>query len=260
VVNFHEARSIGQEQIQIVTPLREKIAVITGAGSGIGKAIALALGEKGATLCLVGRNLEKLEMVAGIARTNAPQARCYQADLAVDKDIKELALKLERDFRELNILIHSAGFFSLNLMENASLEDFDRHYRINVRAPYALTQALLPTLRSSQGQIVFINSSVGVMNAKAKLGQYAATKHALKAFVDSFREEVNADGLRVLSVYPGRTATPMQADVYRMEGRDYQPECLMQPEDVATMVVSALTLPQSAEVTDIMIRPFVKHS
>jgi len=235
-----------------------RIAVVTGASSGIGRAIALALAEHGATLCLVGRDLEKLEMVASIARTNAPQVRCVQADLTLDKDIRELVVQLERDFGGLDILIHSAGFLSLSPMESASLEDFDRHYRINVRAPYALTRALLPMLRSRQGQIVFINSSIGVMNAKAKLGQYAATKHALEAIADSLREEVNADGLRVLSVFPGRTATPMQAAVHKMEDREYHPERLMQPEDVATMLVSALSLPRSAEVTDIMVRPFIK--
>jgi NADP-dependent 3-hydroxy acid dehydrogenase YdfG len=244
--------------MQVVTVLREKVAVVTGAGSGIGRAIALSLGEQGAMLCLVGRNLEKLEMVASIARPNSPRVRCYQADLMVDKDILELAMRVERDFGELDILIHSAGFISLSPMESASLEDFDRHYRVNARGPYALTQALLPMLRSSRGQIVFINSSVTVMSAKAKLGQYAATKHALKAIADSLREEVNADGLRVLSVYPGRTATPMQAAVHKMEDRQYQPERLMQPEDVATMVVSALSLPRTTEVTEIMIRPFIK--
>jgi NADP-dependent 3-hydroxy acid dehydrogenase YdfG len=113
-------------------------------------------------------------------------------------------------------------------------------------------------LRSRQGQIVFINSSVAVVNARAKLGQYAASKHALKAIADSLREEVNADGLRVISVYPGRTATPMQAAVHEMEGRAYHPEHLMQPDDVAAMVINALSLPPSAEVTDIMIRPLTK--
>jgi NADP-dependent 3-hydroxy acid dehydrogenase YdfG len=90
------------------------------------------------------------------------------------------------------------------------------------------------------------------------LSQYAATKHALKAIADSLREEVNAEGLRVLSVYPGRTASPMQAAVHEMEGRAYHPERLMQPEDVAAVVINALSLPRSAEVTDIYIRPLLK--
>lgn len=241
-----------------MTAFTEKVAVVIGAGSGIGRAITVGLGKQGAALCLVGRNLEKLEAVASIARTNAPQVRCYQFDLMLDKDIQGLAARLQHDWGQIDILIHSAGFISLSPMESASLEDFDRHYRINVRAPYAVTQTLLPMLRSCQGQIVFINSSAGVINARAKLGQYAATKHALKAIADSLREEVNADRLRVMSVYPGRTATPMQAAVHEMEGRAYHPQHLMQPDDVAAVVINALSLPRSAEVTDIMIRPLTK--
>lgn len=112
-------------------------------------------------------------------------------------------------------------------------------------------------MRSCKGQIVFINSSAG-LNARADVGQYAATKHALKAIADSLREEVNADGVRVLSMFLGRTATPMQDAVHKMEGKEYHPECLIQPEDVAAVVVNALSLPRTAEVTDIHIRPMNK--
>ncbi len=104
---------------------------------------------------------------------------------------------------------------------------------------------------------MFINSSAG-LRAGAGISQYAATKHALKAIADSLREEINAEGLRVLSVYPGRTATPMQASVHAMEGKAYHPERLMQPEDVAAVVINALKLPRSAEVTDISVRPLMK--
>jgi NAD(P)-dependent dehydrogenase (short-subunit alcohol dehydrogenase family) len=135
--------------------------------------------------------------------------------------------------------------------------DFDGQYRTNVRAPYVLTQALLPMLRSRQGQIVFINSSVG-LNARAGVGQYAATKHALKALADSLREEVNAASVRVLSVFLGRTASPMQAGIHAAEGKAYHPERLLQPQDVAAVVLNALSLPRTAEVTDISIRPFMK--
>jgi NAD(P)-dependent dehydrogenase (short-subunit alcohol dehydrogenase family) len=133
----------------------------------------------------------------------------------------------------------------------------DWQYRTNVHAPYLLTQALLPLLRRQQGQVVFINSSVGLI-ARGQVGPYAATKHALKAIADSFREEVNAEGLRVLSVYLGRTASPMQAKIHAMEGKAYHPEYLLQPSDVAAVVLNALCLPRTAEVTDISIRPMRK--
>jgi NADP-dependent 3-hydroxy acid dehydrogenase YdfG len=121
-----------------------------------------------------------------------------------------------------------------------------------------LTQRLLPLLATSCGQVVFINSSAGLMAKRPAVGQYAATKHALKAIADSLREEVNPKGIRVLTVYLGRTATPMQEALYRQEGKIYHPEVLMQPEDVASVVVHSLMLPRTAEVTDISIRPMSK--
>lgn len=240
-----------------VTAFKDQVAVVTGASSGIGKAIALALAAQNAALCLVGRRLETLEAVAENARATAPQVRCYRTDLTRDEDISELAARLQRDFESIDLLVHSAGTISLGKLDNAPVEDFDWQYRTNVRAPYVLTQVLLSRLRLRRGQIVFINSSAG-LRATANLSQYAATKHALKAIADSLREEVNAEGLRVLSVYPGRTASPMQAAVHEMEGRAYHPERLMQPEDVAAVVINALSLPRSAEVTDIYIRPLLK--
>jgi NADP-dependent 3-hydroxy acid dehydrogenase YdfG len=102
--------------------------------------------------------------------------------------------------------------------------------------------------------VVFINSTAGLV-ARAGVAQYAATKHALRAMADSLREEVNADGVRVLSVFLGRTATPLQAALHEREGRRYRPERLVQPADVASLVVHALTLPRTAEVTDLTIRP-----
>jgi NADP-dependent 3-hydroxy acid dehydrogenase YdfG len=114
-------------------------------------------------------------------------------------------------------------------------------------------------LFSRQGQIVFMNSSQG-MNARANAGQYAATKHALKALADSLRDEVNDAGLRVLSVFLGRTATPMQRDIHAYEQRSYHPDHLLQPEDIAAIVIKTLTLPRTAEVTEVHIRPLKKLS
>jgi NADP-dependent 3-hydroxy acid dehydrogenase YdfG len=237
--------------------LENQIAVITGASSGIGKAIALSLSEKGVTLCLIGRNLKTLEAVTEIAKSKASQVKTYKVDLNIDDDIQKLRKYLQQDFEHVDILIYSAGAISLGMLENARIEDLDWQYRINVRAPYLLTQALLPMIKTKQGQIVFINSSVG-LKASANVGQYSATKHALKAVTDSLRDEVNTYGIRVLSIYPGRTATPMQALVHELEDKAYEPEKLMQPEDVAEVVVNALSLPRTAEVTDIHIRPLNK--
>ena len=238
-----------------MTVFKEQVAVVTGASSGIGKAIALGLAAQGAKLCLLGRKLDTLLAIA--KSVDSPQVVSYQVDLTLDEDIQKLKSRLVEDFGQIDLLIHSAGIISLGEMKTAPVEDLDWQYRTNVRAPYALTQALLPMLIPRQGQIVFINSSAG-LTAKAGAGQYAATKFALKAIADSLRAEVNALGLRVLSVYPGRTASPMQAAIYKMEGKAYNPERLLQPDDVAACVISALSLPRTAEVTDIQLRPLVK--
>ncbi len=231
----------------------DQFAVITGASSGIGRAIALGLAAQGAKLCLVGRKLETLETVAQRIRNGT----CYRADLTLDADISALTKHLQHEFGHIDLLVHSAGVISLGRLESAPVEELDWQYRTNVRAPYALTQALLPMLKLRRGQIVFINSSAGV-SASANVGQYCATKFALRAIADSLRQEINADGVRVLSVYPGRTAGLMQELVHKMEGKAYHPERLMQPEDVAAMVIQALSLPRSAEVTEIFVRPMSK--
>lgn len=240
-----------------MTIFTNQIALLTGAGSGIGRAIALDLAAQGATVWLLGRVREKLEAVAEAARRTTSDVRCIQIDMVCDQDIIDLVARVRQEIGYVDILVHCAGEIRLGPLELAVIADLDHQYRINVRAPYLLTQLLLPMLRSRRGQIVFMNSSAGQV-AGANASQYAATKHALRAIADSLRQEVNADGIRVLSVYPGRTASPMQAAVHAAEGKPYHPDHLMQPEDVAALVVAALRLPRSAEVTDLHVRPLRK--
>jgi NADP-dependent 3-hydroxy acid dehydrogenase YdfG len=172
--------------------------------------------------------------------------------------IRRLIGTVESRLERIDVLVHSAGVIRETPMKDASVRDLDLQYMSNVRAAYALTQAALPMLKAARGQIVFINSSTGLTAKRANVGQFAATQHALKAIADSLREEVNPDGIRVLTVHPGRTATPRQEQIHRNEGRPYRPELLMQPEDVAALVLAALRLPLTAEVTDISMRPMRK--
>lgn len=239
------------------TQFKDHVAVITGASSGVGRAIALELAEQSATLCLVGHRQDALRAVAQEASSVAPRVLSFQADITCDDDIRALRTRLEHDVERLDLLIHSAGVITLGRVEAAPIEEFDLQYRTNVRAPSLLTQTLLPMLIQQHGQVVFVNSSVGLI-AKANAAQYAATKHALKAFADSLRDEVNESGVRVLSVFLGRTATPMQELVHQLEGRTYHPERLIQPQDIAVLVLQALSLPRSVEVTDISMRPAVR--
>lgn len=239
------------------TELAGCIAVVTGASSGIGRAIAGAMAKQGALVCLVGRRPEALEAARGEMPTDCPAAEIYPCDLSSDTDVAKLGKQLVSAHDRVDILVHSAGTISLGAIESAPIGDFDQQYQINVRAPYLLTQALLPRLKQSGGQIVFINSSVG-LHTKNHVGAYAASKHALRAIADTLRMENNAHGVRVLSVYPGNTATSMQEAIQDYTGQRIAAEHLLQPDDVASMVIHALELPRTAEVTDIHIRPFRK--
>lgn len=237
--------------------LRGKVAVVTGATSGVGRSIALALANEGVGLALIGRRAGFLRMVAGECSGFGAKAIPYKVDLLNDKEVRRLKQQIIRDFGGVDILIHSAGVIVPAQVAAASLSDFDLQYRCNVRAPFALTQIFLSTLTRRRGQIVFVNSTAGLA-AAADISQYSATKHALKALADSFREELNPLGIRVLSVYLGRTATPMQEKVHAWEGLDYRPDCLIQPDQVAESVIAALVLGREAEVMDIRIRPMLK--
>ncbi len=232
-------------------------AIITGGGGGVGAAIALALAAEKANLCLIGRRLDNLQAVADEGRRYGVDVECLHSDLANDAELRDLSKSLASRFASVRALVHSAGTITRGTIDRAALEDFDHQYRVNVRAPYALTQALIPALRASGGDVVFINSSAG-MTAKPQFAQYDSTKHALKAIADCLRGEVNTNGVRVLSVYLGRTATDMQAKLYADDGKSYRPEFLLQPVDVASVIVNALRLPRTAEVTDIHIRPAIK--
>lgn len=237
--------------------LANQTAIVSGASSGIGRAIALGLAREGTSLCLLGRDKERLLGTARTATGSSPKVTVYQVDFSVEQDLSCLIQRLEQEVEHIDVLVHAAGDIIIGEMKSSTIEDFDRQYTINLRAPYLLTQKLLPRVRARRGQVVFINSSMGV-HARANVGQYAATKHALKAVADSLRDEVNPDGVRVLSIFAGRTASAMQETVHRLEAKTYDAQLLLQPEDIASVVIHALTLPRTAEITDIHIRPLVK--
>lgn len=237
--------------------LENHVAVVTGASRGIGRAIALGLAAKRVRLFLVGRNSTTLHEVAELARKSSPVVLEHAVDLVSDGAVTEIAQHIIQQLGGIDVLIHCAGAYSMGDLQTASVDEFDKLYRTNVRMPYQLTQSLLPMLKRRKGQIAFINSTQG-LQARARVGQFAATQHALKAIADSLRDEINSDGVRVFSVYPGRTATPRMENIFTMEGREYKPDLLLQPEDVAEVVVNTLMMPLTAEVTNITIRPLVK--
>ena len=232
-------------------------AIVTGASGAIGSAIAARLIASGATTVLLGRTRRALEQVVSDLGWNPAAVRCCAVDLAAETQLRQFARDVRETCSQVNLLVHAAGAIVPAKISDSHLSDLDLQYTVNLRAPFHLTQALLPQLTACAGQVVFVNSSAG-MTAKAGVSQYAATKHALRALADSLRDEVNQHGVRVLSVFLGRTASRMQAAVYAREGRVYRPDKLLQPDDVASIILHALGLPRTAEVTDLHIRPMVK--
>ena len=234
-----------------------QVAVITGSSSGVGKALAFALASHGATLCLLGRDLHRLHKVRNEIGVDWNHSRCYPVDLTRDSEIQALQLQVQQDFGNVDIVIHSAGVIRLGGVKCALIEDFDLQYGINVRAAFSLSQAMLPLIKARRGQFVFVNSLAG-LTSNPNTPQYSATKHAMTAIANSLREEVNPMGLRVLNLFIGCTATPMQFALHDLEKKPYRPERFLQPDDIASVVLNALSLPRSAEVTEIKIRPLIK--
>lgn len=197
---------------------------------------------------LVGRRMEPLREAAVLAGETAIP---FAADIAAPEGREAILRALPGP---LHLLVHSAGAFRHGGLVDTSAPSWTELTTVNLHGPLLLTACCLPQLRAGSGQIVFINSTAG-LRAGPGAGAYAASKHALRAAADILRQEVNKDGIRVLSIFPGRTATPMQDAVLAAEGRTAPEGTLMRPEDVAAMVLAAARLPNHVEVTDITMRP-----
>lgn len=237
-----------------------KTAVITGASQGIGQAIAAVLFGAGVNLVLIGRDTRRLQEASSrLQHISTPSPQFIEADLNNIASLREAVTKINGSSSVIDILINCAGSYFRRSWDEATPEVFDGLIRTNLIGPYALTRLLLPRLVEARGDIVFINSSI-TRSSDSAAGHYRASKMALEAISDSLRAEFGENGIRVLSIYPGRTATPLQEQIFANEGRHYSPESLLQPADVANTILCCLSLPDTAEVTDLYIRPRQKVS
>jgi NADP-dependent 3-hydroxy acid dehydrogenase YdfG len=230
--------------------LSGKWALVAGASSGMGRAIAVALAGAGATVIVAARRAELLQSLATEIGGHA-----VPTDFSRPEDIEKLGAHVMERTSALDVLVLSCGHFlsgSLTGQTNDPLPDL---LAANLIAPLALAQRMLPLLVEARGDIVFINSSVVRAANLAGRAHYAASQHALKAAADGLRDEINRDGVRVTSVFPGATATPMQERIHADSGKPYRPERMLQPEDVAAAVLCAATLPETAEITELYVRP-----
>jgi NAD(P)-dependent dehydrogenase (short-subunit alcohol dehydrogenase family) len=223
--------------------------VITGAGSGIGRAVAERLHARGDALYLLARSTDSAETLAKLF----PGARTLPADLAEPATLADGVHECELPDR-LDGVLHVAGALCLGNVADLTLDAWRTSLTVNLTAPAELTRLLLPRLRHPGGHVVFVNSTSG-LKTQGEWAAYSASKYGLRALADALRDEESGTGLRVTTVYPGRTATPMQENVHRHEGRAYESGRWIGPSTVAGTIVAALDLPADAEIGDITVRP-----
>jgi short-subunit dehydrogenase len=207
--------------------------VVTGAGSGIGREVADRLAERGDRVVRLTRDVVDLADVTAVAR--------WAAEFAVDLD-------------HLDSLLHVAGTVDLGSVAELEVDVWQRHLAVNLTAPAVLTAPLLPALRAAGGTVLFVNSSAGLV-ANAAWSAYAASKFGLRALADSLRAEEAGTGVRVTTVFPSRTATPMQEKVHEQEGRTYDASRWIRPATVADSILHVLDLPSDATIPELVIRP-----
>ncbi|SDC81571.1 SDR family oxidoreductase [Actinokineospora iranica] len=219
-------------------------ALITGASRGIGAAVARALAETH-SLLLGGRDLAALQSLAD----ELPDARPWPVELTDTTALRAATAGLSR----LDVLVHSAGAARVGPLTEASAELWRSIYEVNVVAVAELTRLLLPALRAARGRVVLVNSGAGQV-ANPGWGPYAASKFALRAYADVLRAEEETSGVRVTSVFPGRTDTAMQRGVRADEGGEYEPDKYLRPESVAAAIRTAVTATDDAHITEVVIR------
>ncbi|UJP10851.1 SDR family oxidoreductase [Microbacterium sp. KUDC0406] len=225
------------------------VHLVTGAGSGIGATLAHRLQQRGDELVLLARDAGRARQIAA----EFPGASMLVGDLAQPERLS-WALSKQTVPERIDGVVHAAGVVDLGPVGDLPVALWEQQLAVNLTGPAELTRLLLPVLRVSRGQIVFVNSGAG-LHAHAGWSAYAASKHGLKALADALREEERTHGVRVTSVFPGRTATPMQERVHQQEGQEYRPERFIDPESVVSAILTALDLPRDAEITDLTVRP-----
>jgi len=196
--------------------LKGKTAVVTGASSGIGAAIAVGFAKAGVRVVMVGRDRGKLRMVAERFPVRAPAPVVVQADITKDDDVKKIVRATRKATPKLDVLVHAAGIYEPAPFLESRLESFDRQWRTNVRAPFALTQRLLLSFRGD-GAIVFITSIAGHIGFPNSVC-YCASKGGEELLSKALAIELAPKGIRVNALAPGNIRTPMNAGLFAQPG------------------------------------------
>jgi len=237
-------------------PEQPKTAVITGSGSGVGRAIAIRLAGEGWNLALIGRTPSRLDETIGLCRKTANQVLAYTLDVGDAASVATTAKQILADFPRVDALINAAGENIPNRsLEVLSAADFERVIRTNLNGSFLTIREFLPRMRNQHsGTIINIVSDVGLA-ANPKAGTaYVASKFGQGALIQSINQEEQIHGIRACAIFPGDINTPLLDKRPKPPPVEARKE-MLQPEDLAQCVSLVLNLPARAVVEQIVMRP-----
>jgi len=230
--------------------LNGKTALITGGGKGLGRAMAIALAAEGVNLLLISRTLSDIEKVAAEAKTINPAIRVEvaAADVSNLEEVQTALQHLTAESKRVDILINNAGILKTGGFLDLPISDWEKVIQVNVFGTLYLVHEILPLMiEQGVGDIINIASTAGLKGA-ANLSAYGASKAAVINLTESLMQEVRKKGIRVTTVNPSTIATDMTLDANFTDGN---PERVLQPEDLAFLVVNNLKLPNRAFVKEV---------
>ena len=227
-----------------------KTALVTGAGSGIGKAICKELAKNGVNVAAAGRNMEKLNVLEKELLGYGIDIIKISVDLSKKEDALKLITNTINKFKSLDILVNNAGVAKSIPLKETTVEDWDYHMAVNARAPFILSREAVPYLQKSQCPVIINISSVVGHKGYVNQGAYSASKHALMGFTKVLAQEVQDIDIRVHAVSPGGVNTDMVSDMRS----DIDKAQLMTPQDIADIVVFLITHRGNAVIDEINIR------
>jgi NADP-dependent 3-hydroxy acid dehydrogenase YdfG len=242
--------------------LAGRVALITGASSGIGEGAAIALAEAGASVAVAARRADRLDALTKKITDMGGKALALPGDVSDEAVARDIVAKTIKHFGRLDILVNSAGVIAPGGVENADTEEWRRVIDINLLATlYTCTAAIGPMKAQGGGDIINISSIAG-RRATGIFGPYSTSKFGLTAMTEGMRQEVGKHGIRVCIVEPGATATEVSNSIADPTVRKSIHEHVnkvgaMQSEDVAAAIVFVVSLPSRANVSEILIRPTI---
>jgi 3-oxoacyl-[acyl-carrier protein] reductase len=230
-------------------PLTDKVALVTGAGRGIGRVIALTLAQHGARLALAARTRSEIETVRAEIAALGGTAAAFSTDITREPEVIALVRATIERFGRLDILVNNAGIGAFGPLAETSTETWDRIMAVNARGPFMLCREAIPYLKQQElSFIVNINSVVGYKGYPDQAA-YGASKHALLGMTKALAKEVQPDGIRVHSLNPGGTDT----ELIGRARPDLDRSVLMRPEEIADIVLFLVTRRGNAVIDQINV-------